>query len=186
MKKESRILGIDDACFDKFKDKEVLVIGTIFRGGLWLDGLVSTYVKVDGDDSTAKLIEMINKCKFKPQLQCIMLDGIALGGFNVVDVLKLNKKTNIPIIVVMRDYPDIEKVIKILIKLRMDKKVDLIRKAGDVIKFDNIYVQLTGITESNAKMLLKLSCTRSHIPEPLRVAHIIGRGVVSGESRGRA
>ena len=81
MKKEIRVIGIDDSPFKKFaKDKRVLIIGTIFRGGSWLDGVLSTSVGIDGNDSTSKVVQMINKCKFKPQLQCIFLNGIAFGG----------------------------------------------------------------------------------------------------------
>lgn len=186
MKKEIRILGIDDASFDKFNDKRVLVIGTVFRGGYWLDGVLSTYVRVDGVNSTKKLIKMINGCKFKPQLQCIMLDGIALGGFNVVDVQKLNKQTGIPVIVVMRDYPDFKKIESALIKLKKESKLELLKKAGEVIKVGNIHIQLGGVDLKKAKQFLKVSCTRSYVPEPIRVAHLIGQGIAMGESRGRA
>ena len=86
MKKQIRILGIDDAAFDKFNDKEVIVIGTVFRGGDFMDGVMTCKVKVDGDDATNKLIEMINKSKFKTQFRAIMLDGIAVAGFNVFDI----------------------------------------------------------------------------------------------------
>lgn len=186
MKKEIRILGIDDASFDKFKDKRVLVIGTVFRGGSWLDGIITTYVRVDGTNSTKKLVEMINGCKFKPQLQFIMLDGIALGGFNIVDVVKLNKETAIPVIVVMRNYPDFKKIERVLRKLGKGSKIKLLKKAGEVIKIDKIHVQLIGVDYHTAKKLLKISCTRSHVPEPIRVAHLIGQGIAMGESRGRA
>ena len=186
MKKEIRILGIDDASFDKFNDKRVLVIGTVFRGGSWLDGVVTTCVSVDGVNSTKKLIEMINGCKFKPQLQCLMLDGIAVGGFNIVDVQKLHKATGIPVVVVMRDYPEFKKIEDALIKLNKANKIRLLKKAGDVIKVDNIYVQLVGIELEKAKKILKISCTRSFVPEPVRVAHLIGQGIAMGESRGRA
>ncbi len=186
MKKEIRILGIDDASFDKFNDKRVLVIGTVFRGGSWLDGVLSTYVRVDGKNSTKKLIEMINGCKFKPQLQCIMLDGIALGGFNIVDVQMLNRKTGIPVIVVMRDYPDFKKIESALRKLKKEGKLSLLKKAGEVIKVDNIHIQVVGVDLKKAKQFLKISCTRSYVPEPIRIAHLIGQGIAMGESSGRA
>ena len=102
LKKEIRVIGIDDSPFRKFKKGKVLVVGTVFRGGLFLDGVLSTKVSIDGNDSTKKLIDMINKCKFKPQLQCIFLNGIAVAGFNVIDVKELNKKTNLPVIVVIK------------------------------------------------------------------------------------
>ena len=94
LKKEIRVIGIDDSPFDKFKKGKVLVVGTVFRGGLYLDGILSTKVIIDGNDATTKIIEMINKCKFKPQLQCIFLDGIAVGGFNVIDIKELNSLFN--------------------------------------------------------------------------------------------
>ena len=108
-KKEMRVNGIDDSPFNKFKDKEILVVGVVMRGGLFVDGILSTKVDVDGNNATDKIIKMVNKCKFKPQLQCIFLNGIAVAGFNVIDVQKLSKKTKIPVIVVIRTNPDIKK-----------------------------------------------------------------------------
>ena len=42
VKKEIRVIGIDDSPFKKFSRQKILVIGTIFRGGNWLDGVLST------------------------------------------------------------------------------------------------------------------------------------------------
>jgi len=188
MKPEIRILGIDDAPFDKFKDsgKDILVVGTIFRGGLFLDGILSTSVTIDGTNSTQKLIEMVNTCKFKPQIQCIILDGIALGGFNVVDIHQLYKKTKIPVMVVIRKYPDFKKIKETLKKLEMERKITLIDKAGIPQKVKNIYVQAVGLELKRVKQLLDLTCTRSFLPEPIRVAHLIAAGIVTGESKGKA
>ncbi len=186
MKKEIRLIGIDDAPFDKFKDKNVLVIATIFRGGSFLEGVLSTKVKVDGTDSTSKLIKMINKCKFKPQLRSIILDGIAFGGFNIIDVEKLSKETKLPVIIVIRKYPDFNKIRRVLKKIGKEKRYNLIEKAGKVHKVGKIYVQLTGISLEDVKKILKISCTRSLLPEPIRVAHIIAAGISKGESRGNA
>ena len=186
MKKEIRIIGIDDSPFDKFRDKKILVVGVIMRGGSWVDGILSTKVTVDGNDSTKKIIEMINNCKFKPQLQCIFLDGIAVAGFNVIDVKELNRKTKLPVVVIIRKRPDIENIKKTLIRINKKDKIKLIEKAGNVFQVDNIFVQLTGIDLEEAKKILKIVCTRSLIPEPIRLAHLIASGVAIGESKGRA
>jgi len=186
MKREIRLIGIDDAPFDKFKKGNVFVVATIFRGGNWLDGVLSTKVRIDGNNSTSKLIEMINKCKFKPQLQAIILDGIAFGGFNIVDVQKLNKKTKIPVIVVIRRMPNFENIKITLKKIGKSQKYKLIEKAGKVHKIGKIYVQLIDISLKDAKEILKISCTRSLIPEPIRTSHIIASGIVEGESKGHA
>lgn len=186
VKKEIRILGIDDAPFNKFKKGKVLVIGTVFRGGQFLDGVLSTKATIDGSDSTQKLISMINKTRHKPQLQIIMIDGIALGGFNIIDIKKLYKKTKLPVIVVIRRMPDIKNIKRILKKIKQEKKIKLIDQAGIPIKIGKIYCQFTGITLEKAKQVLKVSSTHSFIPEPIRIAHLIASGVVLGESRGSA
>ena len=185
-KKEIRIIGIDDSPFKKFTKGNILVIGTIFRGGTLLDGLLTTRVTIDGNNSTKRLIEMINKSKFKPQLRCIMINGIALGGFNVIDIKELHKKTKIPVIVVIRKYPDFKRIEQTLKKINKQKKYKLIQKAGAVEQVGKIYIQRKGITLTKAKQILKLTCTRSLIPEPIRVAHLIAGGVVTGESKGKA
>ena len=186
VKKEIRVIGIDDSPFNKFKDKKILVVGVVMRGGLYVDGILSTKVNVDGDDSTNKIAEMINKCRFKPQLQCIFLNGIAVAGFNVVDIKKLNQKTELPVVVVIRNNPNIEKIKNTLIKINQKNKIKLIEKAGKVIQADNLFVQLAGIDLEKARKILKIVCTRSLLPEPLRLAHIMAAGIATGESKGRA
>lgn len=186
LKKEIRVIGIDDSPFDKFKKGKVLVVGTVFRGGLYLDGILSTKVIIDGNDATTKIIEMINKCKFKPQLQCIFLDGIAVGGFNVIDIKELNSKTNIPVIVIIRRKPNIEKIKSTLIRIKKQDKIKLIEKAGTIVPVGEIFIQFTGLSIERAKEMLKIVCTRSLIPEPIRMSHLIASGITSGESSGKA
>ncbi len=186
MKKEIRVLGIDDSPFDKFKDEKVLVVGTFFRGGLVLDGVLSTHVEVDGFDSTDKLVEMINSSKFKSQLQCVLLDGIALGGFNVVNVERLHQEIGVPVVVVVRRKPDIQTIEVTLEKIGHSEKIPLIRKAGEPVAVGSIFIQQVGLDLDAAAEVIRLTTTNGMIPEPIRQAHLIASGVVDGESRGRA
>jgi len=186
LKKEIRVIGIDDAPH-KFKSKgNILIVGTIFRGGSFLDGILSTKASIDGNNATKNIAAMINKSKFKPQLRCIFLDGIAVGGFNIIDIKELNKKTRLPVIVVIRKKPGIENIKRILAKLGKKGKIKLLDRAGPVIPAGKIYIQLAGIGMEKAKEILRIACTRSHIPEAVRLAHIIASGIVDGESRGKA
>ena len=186
LKKEIRVIGIDDSPFDKFRDKKVLIVGVIYRGGHFMDGIISTYVSVDGKDATSKIASMINKCKFKSQLRCILLKGIAVAGFNAIDIKKLNSLTKLPVIVVMRHYPQVKKIENTLIKLKMNSRISLIKNAGEIHKIGNLYVQFSGTTLSQTREFLKITITHSLIPEPLRIAHLIAGGIVDGESRGHA
>ncbi|MBI4919198.1 DUF99 family protein [archaeon] len=185
LRKETRVLGIDDGPFSK-KDKNVLVVGVLFRGGEFLDGVLSTKIKVDGKNSTDKLTKMINTSKFKINLKAILLDGIALGGFNVIDIYKLNKKTKVPVIVVMRTYPNYEKIYSALDKAKLKFQKRLIEKLDKPAKVGKIFIQTAGLTFEDAKQLVNLTTKHAFIPEPLRVAHLIASGIIKGESKGRA
>ncbi len=186
LKLEARIIGIDDGPFVKHKDKKVLIVGVLYRAGNFPDGVLSTTAAVDGTDATEKIVHMIKKSKFAPQLHAIFLKGVAVGGFNVIDLDKLYHLTKRPIIVVVRDYPDFDRIYRALRMLKKKKALELIRKLPPPIKVGHVYVQYVGTDLDTVKELLKLTCTRSLIPEPLRVAHLIAAGIVKGESRGRA
>ena len=189
MKSEIRVLGIDDAPFDR-KDNEVLLVAPFFRGGRLMDGLLSTKVERDGEDATVKTIEMINKSKFRSQLQAILLDGIAFGGFNVVNIQAIEQHTRIPVITIIRKYPDFEAIKATLQKLGMEQKYQLMELAGRPqsveVNKTKIWFQHIGCTKETAEEIIKLTTIHGNTPEPLRIAHIIGQGIVDGECRGRA
>ena len=191
VKEEIRILGVDDGPFSK-NDKEVIVVGVIFRGGEFLDGLLRTYVAVDGLDATEKLSSMVNSSRHKQQLKVIMLDGITLGGFNIVDVKKLYSETKIPIIVINRKVPDLKSIRVALEKKFEDfeKRWKMILNAGKIkqLKFEkfSVYYQNVGIEDEEAEEIITISIKHAQIPEPLRVAHLIATGIVKGESEGHA
>ncbi|MCK4670390.1 MAG: DUF99 family protein [Nanoarchaeota archaeon] len=191
IKKEIRLIGIDDAPFNRFKKGEVPVIGTIHRGGGAIEGVLSTRVDVDGVNSTDRIIEMINKSRHKDQLQCIMLDGIAVGGFNVIDIRELADRTRLPVIIVIRNKPNLKRVLSALKNVPNSKeKAKLIAKAGKIrevkVGDGKIYFQCKGIVVSKAKEIIQTAVSRGHMPEPIRTAHLIAAGIVEGESKGRA
>ncbi len=184
VKPEIRVLGIDDGVFTPHSKKMTDVVGVVFRGGYWLDGFMHTKVRVDGMDATEKLAEMITKSPHYPQLRVIMLDGVTLAGFNVVDLAGLHERVKLPVIAVTRDKPDLEDVRRALQNLsEAEKRWKIIGKAGKIIRVrtregeEPIHIHAIGISAETAKIILKNTSTRSNIPEPLRVAHIIASGL---------
>ncbi len=185
IKPEIRVVGFDDCAFT-FGQKETIVIGTIFRGGDYLDGLISTKIKVDGLDSTAKLAECINSSRHKDQIRIIMLNGITFGGFNIVDIHELHKKTSMPVIAVVGHKPDLKSIKLALEKFKdFRERFSLIEKAGKIRKINieaqhrknTIYYQQSGLDTKTAEKVIKATSTRSTIPEPLRIADIICKGL---------
>ena len=188
MKKEIRILGIDDMPFS-FKDEFTSIVGVVMRGGIYLEGVLKSNIKVDGIDATEKIIEMIEKTRHKKQLKIIMIDGIALGGFNVLDGEKIFNETGLPIITITRNKPDMEKIKKALKKHFDDweKRWEIINKGKteEINLRYKIYIKYFGINEEEAINAIKISTIRGAIPEPIRIAHLIATGIKKGESRGR-
>jgi endonuclease V-like protein UPF0215 family len=60
MKAQSRILGVDDAPF-KFTDEHVPVVGVVVRAPSYVEGVLTTRVRVDGADATEALASAINR-----------------------------------------------------------------------------------------------------------------------------
>jgi endonuclease V-like protein UPF0215 family len=190
MKKQIRILGIDDAPFT-FQDNYTTVIGVIMRGGEYIECVLSTKVTIDGNEATRVCSDMIKKTKHNAQLKAVMLDGVALGGFNVIDIEELYKSTNIPVVTVTRDKPDFKKIKQALQKNFQDWECRWeIMMKGELhevkTQYNPIYIKYIGISLEEAKILIKLSTIRGVIPEPIRVAHLIASGVTRGESYGKA
>lgn len=192
IKREIRIVGFDDAPFTPRSEGKVPVIGVVFRGGNFLDGVLRTDVTIDCMDATHTLIELINKSRHKKQLRAIMLKGITIGGFNMVDISQLYEKTGLPVIVVNRRMPDLGDIRIALQNFDdFEDRWNCVKKAGKIHKMKiekdkNIYFQFKGLKKEEVKTIIRLSCTRSLIPEPLRVAHLIASAIVKGESGGRA
>ena len=190
MKQQIRLLGIDDSPFT-FSDKYATVIGVVMRGGEYIECILSKQISIDGNDSTYVCKEMIKNTKHRKQLKAMLLDGVTLGGFNVVDVEEIYNSTNLPVITVTRDEPDFEKIKKALQKNFEDWKERLnLMKRGKLHRIKTlhnpIYVKCVGISIEETKEIIKLSTIRGVIPEPIRVAHLIASGITRGESYGKA
>jgi endonuclease V-like protein UPF0215 family len=186
IKPEIRVLGIDDGIFTPQTKGLVPVVGIVFRGGYWLDGVMHTKIEVDGFDATDKITSMIKNSPHYKQLRVIMLDGVTFAGFNVVDISRLNAETKLPIIAVTREKPDFEEIHKALKNLpKSEERWKAILNAGEVFevtcksKNEKVYMQISGILKEDAEKILKLTSTRSNIPEALRVAHLVASGITT-------
>ncbi len=191
IKPEIRIVGFDDGPFIPRSKGKTIVIGVVYRGGNFLDGILKTEVEIDGLDATKTLIETTNKTKHKKQLRVIMLKGITIAGFNIIDIRELSRRTSLPVIVINRKKPDLNRIKEALSHFKdFRKRWQYIKSAGKINVFKiennkNLYYQFTGLASNQAERIIELSCTRSLIPEPLRVAHLIASALIKGESGGR-
>ena len=190
IKRQIRILGIDDGPFS-FGQEKTVVIGVVMRANGYMEGVLKREIDIDGNNSTDVIIDMISKTRHRDQIRVIMIDGIALGGFNVVDIDRIYKEENIPVMTVTREKPDFETIMSTL-RMKFTDWEERWNKIKDneifevETKHKPIYISFRGISLEEAKEIIKISTIRGVIPEPLRVAHMIASGVVRGESYGKA
>ncbi len=184
IKPEIRVLGVDDGGFVPHVKRLVPVIGVVFRGGYWLDGVLSTEVEVDGFDATEKIARMVTGSPHCKQLRVIMLNGITFAGFNVVDVEALNVLTGLPVIAVVREKPDLSRIRRALENLSLgEERWKLVQKAGEICEVSvgrgkkRVFVHVAGVSVCDAEWIVRLTSTRSNVPEALRVAHLVASGI---------
>ena len=190
MKDQVRVLGIDDGPFE-FSQTRTNIVGVAVRLPGYVEGVMVSDVEIDGLDSTQRIIEMLSPSRYLEQLRLIMLDGAALGGFNVVDVCRLNNELGIPVATVTRDKPDYVEIEKALKKHFDDWQVRLdMLRTNDIEEYDTghtpIFVGRVGIEREELAGILKGSTVRAAIPEALRIAHLVATAMARGESKGRA
>jgi len=190
MKSAVRVLGIDDSPF-RFGAERVLVVGAVLRLPNYLEGVMRTECQVDGSDADEALEAMLLRSRFKEQLKLVLVDGAALGGFNVVDIDRLHARTGLPWATVTRDPPDLERIGSALRKHFPDWErrweVMTRRELREVrTEHKPLLVSSVGLEEREVDELISMSTVRGAVPEPLRVAHIIASAMSRGESRGKA
>lgn len=207
------VIGFDDGPFAREHRGRILLVGAVCAGTR-LDGLVSGHVQRDGADATRRMIELILGSQFEATVRAVMLQGIAVGGFNVVDVHELSGALRVPVLVVMRRQPDLEAMRRALFsdvptmrpRVRgAARKWRLVERAGPVelvggagraagralptgvrSEGSRLWVQRVGLSVEAARALVDDTTLHGRMPEPIRVAHLIAGGISTGRSRGRA
>jgi endonuclease V-like protein UPF0215 family len=183
----SNVIGFDDGPFDKNGATNVRLVGTVCARTR-LDGVVSGFVRRDGANSTERMIELVQTSQFVEHIQAVLLQGIAVGGFNVVDVQALAAALNVPVLVIMRRRPRLESMRAALLNNipGATRKWSLIEAAGPVEPLGQVFCQRVGLSLREAQALLAATTLHGNLPEALRLAHLIAGGVTTGKSRGRA
>ncbi len=181
-----RTVGFDDAPFRRGSRREVGVAGVVCAGTRF-EGLVWCRIRQDGWNATDVLLALLSRSKFLPQLHLVLLDGIAMGGFNVIDLPRLAVGLRRPCLAVMRRPPDLAAVEAALRRLpRSGARLEVLRRAGPVHRSGGFVFQVQGADPDVAAAALARVTDRGAVPEALRLAHLVGAAVEKGESGRRA
>jgi len=180
IKSELRIVGIDDGKLLHPTSKCVPLVGVVFRGGRWLDGLLKIAIQTDGLDATDKIARMIKGSSHYSQIRVLMPYGLTFAGLNIINIRRLYEKVERPVIVVTRSKPNLTAIEERVKRLPDgEARLQFLKEAGDPVPVVTregsapIYLQAYGLAVEDAKKIAVTSSTRDSLPEPVRVANII-------------
>lgn len=182
----TNVVGFDDSPFAHAHRGDVRLVGAVCSRTR-LDGVLAGRVRRDGVNSTERMVEMLRRSQFNQHVRAVLLQGIAVAGFNVVDIHALRAALGVPVLVVVRRPPRLGLVERALFDRTPGaaRKWRLIQQAGPIERVGEIWVQRAGLSLEAAGALVAATTLHGNIPEPLRLAHLIAGGVETGVSRGR-
>jgi hypothetical protein len=186
--KNIRVIGFDDTPFDTLTtDAQMVNICGVVCNTTKFEGMLWSEVTKDGTDATSVVIDMLEKSKFNDQVHAVLFDGIAFGGFNILDITLISERLKRPCIAVMRNIPDFKRIGQAIDNVHSTEiRNALIEKAGMVYSLNTYHFQVKGCTPDTAALLLQRVTENGNVPEALRIAHLIGSAVKTGQSGKRA
>lgn len=180
---EMRVLGVEDGSFNAFSredDSHTVLCGVSMARGRIEDVRISQ-IEVDGLDATEKLLGMLHGI----DVEVVVLGGITFAGFNLIDPSNIFNELGMPVIVYSGEEPDNDAMLFALRKHFDDwrRRWKIIEGLGEVFETvvrigePSVYFEVVGGSQGWAEALLRSSALVCRIPEPVRVAGLIARGI---------
>ncbi len=154
--------------------------GVVMRRDFIIDGFIFGETAVGGDDSTDAIISMYDNLD-RNDISFILISGLIISMYNIVDIRKLWKEIQIPIIGVTYDESSgLEEAIRHHFPDSYESKIIQYQNIGARTKISlhtkhDIYLRVEGCYIMEAKKLLDTFTLQGAIPEPLRVAQILAK-----------
>lgn len=170
---------MEDGSF--FSRNRKTLLAAVLMDSRWTKAVVFGKITVDGTDATETLVEMLRRFSF----DAVMLSGVSYAGFNLIDPKKIYEIFGVPVIVVCRSKPNNGAFRAALLNHFEDWKErwSIVEGLGKVYKVISkpdappLYIEVIGCDFLWAKSLICDLAVVCRIPEPIRVARFIARGL---------
>ena len=175
-KKGIRGLAIAES-FSQDSKKSVLS-GIVMSTDLVIDGFVMGHSTVGGDDATDAILSMYKKLD-RSDVSFLLISGIVISLYNIVDLKRISEETGLPVIgVTYEESKGIEDAIKHHFPDSYKSKLVEYSKLGTREKIilhtsHSLYIRNEGCTILEAKQLLDKITLQGSISEPLRIAQLL-------------
>ena len=174
------IVGVEDGSFQKGLTEKTFLVAVLLKE-TFIEDIKIAKITIDGLDATEIFSEFLKSWKF----EAVMLAGISFAGFNIINPFIIQEKYAKPVIVVTRTKPDNKAVKRALQrhfedwKLRWNvfKKIANFNRVFVLTNERPLYFNVVGADAEWASNIIQALSIRGRVPEPLRVARLIARGI---------
>ncbi len=180
------VLGIDDGPFAKSQAEPVPIVGVTMEGADLVEGVAVTEFPVDGAGATEFLARFVLGLRARNGLHGVVLGGITIAGLGVVEIGALAQALALPVLAVSRRSTGRSELARALRAAGLAERLPLLGGTPRAFRVEpGLWVAASGIDREAAARLLRATLRKARLPEPLRVAHLLARALVLGQSRGR-
>lgn len=175
-KKGIRVFGIAES-FKRTSSACSILAGIVMRRDLIIDGMVFGNAMIEGNDSTQNILTMYRSLE-RNDINCIMLGGLVISMYNIIDGKELEEKTNVPVIAItFKDSGGLEGTIQHHFPNDYNIKLEQYRKLGQrekiLLKTGKIlFIRCWGINLKEASMIINYFTIQGSLPEPIRIAKL--------------
>ena len=166
--------------------KKSVLSGIVMSTDLVIDGFVMGHSTVGGDDATDTILSMYEELD-RPDVSFLLISGIVISLYNIVDVKRISEKIGLPIIgVTYQESSGIDDAIKYHFPESYESKLAEYSKLGTREKITlhtshNLYIRNEGCTVLEAKQLLDKMTLQGSIPEPLKIAQLLANTLLKAK-----
>lgn len=173
-----RIFALAES-FRKGRKKSTLA-GVVMRRDLVVDGMAFGRATISGEDATDSMIAMFRQLD-RTDVNCIILDGLVISMYNIVDGQRMSDETGLPIIAItFEDSAGLHDAIRHHFRKGWQKKVAQYEKLGQRERIvlhtgKQLYIRRWNVSQIDALALLDAFTLQGALPEPVKVAKLAAR-----------
>ncbi|MCI4336483.1 MAG: DUF99 family protein [Thermoplasmata archaeon] len=174
------VVGVDDGSFRR-RQRYAPVAAVVLRIPDLVDSVHLDQVRVDGNDATVSIERLVRRAPAFEGVRAVLLDGIVVGGFNIVDIHRLSQRLDRPVIAVTHRAPDFARIRSALHTYfpgdfrRRWARVRAARLFRVPTGGEPILAAAAGCRRADAIALVQRCTIRGYWPEPIRLAHLVAR-----------
>ena len=177
MKAGVRALGVAESA----RAERSTLAGVVVRANRTVDGLSFATCTVGGTDATDAIVELYDRLD-REDVRYVLVAGIALAWYNMVDLHRLGRAFDRPVLSVTFEasdglHDDIGSAFED--EAERTRRLETYRRQPDrhavTVNGETVYVRAVGLDAADARDVVRAFTPEGGRPEPLRVARFAAR-----------